>query len=61
MLIGQFFLGMYDAAVLSRMWRWLSYGETFYSEMIGNISDWLFYASGALIKVADSAGSNVFY
>ena len=28
---------------------------------IGNVSDWLSYAGGALIKVADSAGSTVFY
>ena len=28
--------------------------------MIGNVSDWLSYAGGALIKVADSAGSTVF-
>ena len=27
---------------------------------IGNVSDWLSYAGGALIKVADSAGSTVF-
>ena len=27
--------------------------------MIGNVSDWLSYAGGALIKVADSAGSTV--
>ena len=26
---------------------------------IGNVSDWLSYAGGALIKVADSAGSTV--
>ena len=26
-------------------------------KMIGNVSDWLSYAGGALIKVADSAGS----
>ena len=28
-------------------------------KMIGNVSDWLSYADGALIKVADSAGSTV--
>ena len=28
-------------------------------KMIGNVSDWLSYAGGALIKVADSAGSIV--
>ena len=28
--------------------------------MIGNVSDWLSYAGGALIKVADSAGSTVY-
>ena len=28
-------------------------------KMIGNVSDWLSYAGGALIKVDDSAGSNV--
>ena len=30
-------------------------------KMIGNVSDWLSYAGGALIKVADSAGSTVNY
>ena len=30
-------------------------------KMIGNVSDWLSYAGGALIKVADSAGSTVVY
>ena len=29
-------------------------------KMIGNVSDWLSCAGGALIKVADSAGSTVF-
>ena len=28
-------------------------------KMIGNVSDWLSYVGGALIKVADSAGSTV--
>ena len=28
-------------------------------KVIGNVSDWLSYAGGALIKVADSAGSTV--
>ena len=28
-------------------------------KMIGNVSDWLSYAGGALIKVADSAASTV--
>ena len=28
-------------------------------KMIGNVSDWLSYAGGAFIKVADSAGSTV--
>ena len=28
-------------------------------KMIENVSDWLSYAGGALIKVADSAGSTV--
>ena len=28
-------------------------------KMIGNDSDWLSYAGGALTKVADSAGSTV--
>ena len=28
-------------------------------KMIGNDSDWLSYAGGCLIKVADSAGSTV--
>ena len=28
-------------------------------KMIGNVSDWLSYAGGALIKVADSAVSTV--
>ena len=27
--------------------------------MTGNVSDWLSYAGGTLIKVADSAGSTV--
>ena len=27
----------------------------------GNVSDWLFYAAGALIKVADPAGSTVLF
>ena len=30
-------------------------------KMIGNVSDWLSYAGGALIKVADSAGSTVYF
>ena len=30
-------------------------------KMIGNVSDWLSYAGGALIKVADSAGSTVHF
>ena len=29
------------------------------ASIIGNISDWLSYAGGALMKVADSAGSTV--
>ena len=29
-------------------------------KMTGNVSDWLSYAGGALIKVADSAGSACF-
>ena len=29
-------------------------------KIIGNLSDWLSYAGGALIKVADSAGSTVY-
>ena len=28
-------------------------------KIIGNVSDWLSYAGGALIKVSDSAGSPV--
>ena len=28
-------------------------------KMTGNVSDWLSYADGALIKMADSAGSTV--
>ena len=28
-------------------------------KIIGNVSDWLSYAGGPLIKVADSAGSTV--
>ena len=28
-------------------------------KIIGNVSDWLSYEGGALIKVADSAGSTV--
>ena len=27
---------------------------------LGNVKDWLFYAGGALIKVADSAGLTVY-
>ena len=27
--------------------------------MTGNVSDWLFFAGGALVKLADSAGSTV--
>ena len=30
-------------------------------KIIGNVSDWLSYAGGALIKVADPAGSTVPY
>ena len=30
-------------------------------KMIGNVSDWLSYTGGALIKVAYSAGSTVYY
>ena len=30
-------------------------------KMIGNVSDWLSYAGGALIKVADSADSTIFF
>ena len=29
-------------------------------KMIGSVSDWLSYTGGALIKVADSAGSTVY-
>ena len=29
--------------------------------MIGNVSDWLSYAGGALLKVTDSAGSTVVF
>ena len=29
-------------------------------KMIGNVLDWLSYAGGALIKVADPAGSTVY-
>ena len=29
-------------------------------KIIGNVSDWLSYAGGGLIKVADSAGSTVY-
>ena len=28
-------------------------------KMIGNVSDWLSYAGGARVKVADSAGSTI--
>ena len=30
-------------------------------KIIGNVSDWLSYTGGALIKVADSAGSTVLF
>ena len=30
-------------------------------KVIGNVSDWLSYAGGALIKMAASAGSTVHY
>ena len=43
----------------SGLWRWLSYAETIYSENIWERSDCLSYAGGALIQVADSAGSTV--
>ena len=44
---------------------WLGYGGGFLMQkqyivkIIGNVSEWLSYAVGALIKVADSAGSTV--
>ena len=44
---------------------WLVYGggcliqRHYIVKMIGNVSDWLSYAGGALILVADSAGSTV--
>ena len=44
---------------------WLCYGggyliqRQYIVKIIGNVSDWLSYAGGALIKVADSAGSTV--
>ena len=44
---------------------WLGYGggclmqRQYIVKIIGNVSDWLSYAGGALIKVADSAGSTV--
>ena len=44
---------------------WLACGggclmQTIYIvKMVGNVSDWLFYAVGALIKVADLAGLTV--
>ena len=66
-------LGKYDVAVLRRaisilgiillaagLWRRLSYTETIYSEDRWECFNWLSYAGGALIKVADSAGSTVF-
>ena len=31
----------------------------FILKIIGNVSDWLSYAGGALIKVTDSAGSTI--
>ena len=37
----------------------MSCAETLYSENNWECSDWLSYAGGALIKVADSAGSTV--
>ena len=45
--------------LLAGLWRWLSYAEIIYSENDWECSDWLSYAGGALIKVADSAGSTV--
>ena len=44
---------------------WLGYGggclmqRQYIVKIIGNVSDWLSYAGGALIKVPDSAGSTV--
>ena len=45
---------------------WLGYGgdclmqRQYIVKIIGNVSDWLSYAGGALIKVANSAGSTVY-
>ena len=45
---------------------WLGYGggclmqRQYLVKIIGNVSDWLSYAGGALIKVADLAGSTVY-
>ena len=47
--------------LLAVLWRWLSYAETIYSENDWECSDCLSYAGGALIQVADSAGSTVLY
>ena len=42
------------------LWTWLSYAERQdIVSMIEDVSDWLSYADGALINVADSAGSTV--
>ena len=42
---------------------WLSYIDTkhvYIGNMIGNASDWLFYAGGALMQMVASAGSPVY-
>ena len=46
--------------LLAGLWRFLSYAETKYCENQWECFNWLSYAGGALIKVADSAGSTVY-
>ena len=72
-LIGNLIFGMYKVAVLQRARSilrmillavgWLVevavLCRQYILKMVGNVSDWLFYAGGALIKVADSAGLTV--
>ena len=50
------FLGIILLAAAG-LWRWLSYAETIYGENDWECSDCLSNAGGALIQVADSAGS----
>ena len=68
-------MGEYEVAVLQRAISslgkftrcWLAYGggclmqRQYIVNMIVNVSNWLSYAGGALIKVADSAASTVLH